>query len=266
MAPFENYIEVNRKLWNERTKHHLNSAFYDMDGFVAGNSSLKEIELELLGDISGKSVLHLQCHFGQDTLSLCRMGTKATGVDLSDEAITTAQKLANDMGLDATFICCNVYDLPRHLNETFDIVFTTYGTIGWLPDLKPWASLINQYLNPRGQFIFAEFHPAVWMFDNDFSYVQYSYFNREPIIELEQGTYGDKQAPIRLESVGWNHSIDEVLQNLIDAGLNIRTFREYDYSPYNCLEKMLEIAPGKWQIKGMAGKLPLVYSLKATKP
>ena len=150
MAPVENYIEVNRKLWNERTKHHLNSAFYDMDGFVAGNSSLKEIELELLGDISGKSVLHLQCHFGQDTLSLCRMGTKATGVDLSDEAITTAQKLANDMGLDATFICCNVYDLPRHLNETFDIVFTTYGTIGWLPDLKPWASLINQYLFQQG--------------------------------------------------------------------------------------------------------------------
>jgi 2-polyprenyl-3-methyl-5-hydroxy-6-metoxy-1,4-benzoquinol methylase len=265
MAPVENYIEVNKELWNERTKHHLNSAFYDMEGFKAGNTSLKDIELGLLGDIAGKSVLHLQCHFGQDTLSLSRMGAKATGVDLSDEAIATAQQLASEMNLDASFICCNIYDLPSHLDERFDIVFTTYGTIGWLPDLKPWASLIDRYLKPGGQFIFAEFHPAVWMFDNDFTYVQYSYFNREAIIEIEQGTYGDKDAPIQLESVGWNHSIDEVLQNLIDAGLQIRTFKEYDYSPYNCLNKMVEIVPGKWQIEGMEGKLPLVYALKAIK-
>ena len=265
MSAESNYLEVNRALWNERTKHHISSAFYDMDGFLSGDSSLKEIELALLGDLAGKSVLHLQCHFGQDSLSLARMGAQVTGVDLSDEAIATAQKLAADTGLHAEFICSDVYDLPSHLEKQFDVVFTSYGTIGWLPDLTKWAAIVGRYLKPGGQFIFAEFHPAVWMFDNDFTYVQYSYFNKEAIVEIEEGTYTDKSAPIKMESVGWNHSIDEVLQNLIDAGLNIRRFTEYDYSPYNCLSKMVEVTSGKWQIQGMEGKLPLVYALKAVK-
>lgn len=265
MSPESNYLEVNKALWNARTKLHIGSAFYDMDGFLTGASSLKDIELALLGDLKGKSLLHLQCHFGQDSLSLARMGAKVTGVDLSDEAIATAQELAADTALDADFICSDIYDLPRHLDKQFDVVFTSYGTIGWLPDLTKWAAIVSRYLKPDGQFIFAEFHPAVWMFDNDFAYVQYSYFNREAIVEMEEGTYTDKSAPIKMKSIGWNHSIDEVLQNLIDAGLNIRRFAEFDYSPYNCLSKMVEVAPGKWQIQGMEGKLPLVYALQAVK-
>ncbi|MBX2939218.1 MAG: methyltransferase domain-containing protein, partial [Ferruginibacter sp.] len=129
------YIHINRKAWNNKTLAHLQSSFYDMDGFRAGQSSLKSIELELLGDIQGKTLLHLQCHFGQDTLSLCRMGAQVTGVDLSDRAIDTARELAAEMQLDARFICCDVYDLLQQTVELYDIVFTSYGTIGWLPDL-----------------------------------------------------------------------------------------------------------------------------------
>jgi 2-polyprenyl-3-methyl-5-hydroxy-6-metoxy-1,4-benzoquinol methylase len=259
------YIEINRALWNERTIHHLKSDFYDMEGFLAGKSSLKEIEMGLLGDVAGKSLLHLQCHFGQDTISLAKMGAKVTGVDLSDKAIATAEELAAQLAPDARFICSDIYDLPDVHHEQYDIVFTTYGTIGWLPDMKRWAAVVSHFLKPGGTFVFAEFHPAVWMFDNDFTYVQYPYFNTEPIIENEEGTYADKDAPIALKSVGWNHGLAEVVQALINEGLNIEVFNEYDYSPWQFTGKTIKAAEDRYYIKGMEGKLPLVYSLKAVK-
>lgn len=261
----ENYIDINRALWDERTRHHVASSFYDMAGFMAGKNSLTEIELPLLGDITGKKVLHLQCHFGQDTLSMARMGAKVTGIDLSEVAIAQAKAINAEMGLDAEFLVSDVYALPENLQGDFDMVFTTYGTIGWLPDMKKWADVVAHFLKPGGKFVFAEFHPAVWMFDNDFTYVQYPYFNKEVIVEEEEGTYADTSAPMKLQSVGWNHDLGEVLQSLINAGMIIEHFSEYDYSPYNCLKNMVETSPGRFVIKGMEGKLPLVYSLVATK-
>ncbi len=260
-----NFVEVNKALWNERTKYHVNSDFYDMPSFIAGSTTLKDIELGLLGDIKGKTILHLQCHFGQDTMSLSRMGAKATGVDLSDEAISIATQLTKELSLDTKFICCNIYDLPQHLNEQFDVVFTSYGTIGWLPDMKEWAGIVSRYLKPGGKFVFAEFHPTLWMFDNKFTYAQYSYFNREEIVEEEQGTYADKGADMNLRSISWNHGLSEVMQNLIEAGLHIEVFNEYDHSLYNCFANTVEIEPGKFQIKGMEGKLPMMYALRAKK-
>lgn len=166
MTANTNYIEKNRQSWNQRTELHVTSAFYDVPGFINGASSLKDIELQLLGDVTGKTILHLQCHFGQDTLSLARLGATVTGIDLSDKAIEAARELAQKVQQDATFICCDLYDLPNYLDEQFDIVFTTYGTIGWLPDLDKWAKIVSRYLKPGGQFVFVEFHPVAWMFDD----------------------------------------------------------------------------------------------------
>lgn len=261
-----NFVEINKALWNERTRHHISSDFYDMPSFVAGNTSLKGPELSLLGDVKGKTILHLQCHFGQDTMSLARMGATVVGVDLSDEAINIAAKLASELSLDARFICCNIYDLPQQLNEQFDIVFTSYGTIGWLPDMKQWAGIVSRYIKPGGKFVFVEFHPTLWMFDNNFTHAQYSYFNIEEIVEEEQGTYANKGADIKLQSVNWNHSLAEVIQNLIDTGLRIDVFSEYDYSPYDCFANTVEVGQGRYQIKGMEGKLPMMYALRASKP
>jgi ubiquinone/menaquinone biosynthesis C-methylase UbiE len=261
-----NFVEVNKALWNERTKHHINSAFYDMSSFLAGNTTLKNVELDLLGDVKGKTALHLQCHFGQDTMSLSRMGAKATGVDFSDEAVNTARRLAGELSLDTKFICCNLYDLPQHLNEQFDIVFTSYGTVGWLPDMKQWAGIVSRYLKPGGKFIIIDFHPTLWMFDNNFTYAQYSYFNTGEIVEEEQGTYADRDANMKLQSISWNHSLSEIMQNLIKAGLRIEVFNEYDYSPYNCFANTVEPEPEVFRIKGMEGKLPMIYAIKAEKP
>lgn len=236
-----------------------------MSAFLNGATSLKGIELELLGDINGKRILYLQCHFGQDTISLSRMGAEVVGVDLSDVAIENAKRIANETKSNATFICCDVYDLENHLNETFDIVFTSYGTITWLPDLNKWGKIISKFLKPGGKFIFVEFHPVVWMFDDDFKSVSYSYFNVTPIIESENGTYADKNAAISQDYVTWNHSLSEVFSGLLNNGLIISLFKEFDYSPYNCFNQTVEIAPNCFRIKHLEDKIPMVYALEAIK-
>ncbi|MEJ5962837.1 class I SAM-dependent methyltransferase [Pedobacter immunditicola] len=265
MKSERNYIAINKQSWNNRIDSHLKSDFYDVDGFLKGNSSLNDIELELLGEVKGKSILHLQCHFGQDTISLGRLGAKVTGVDLSDEAIKRANELAQKSNVNATFICCDIYDLPQYLTEQFDIVFTSYGTIGWLPDLDQWANLISRFLKPNGKFVFVEFHPFVWMYDDDFEKIKYNYFNTGAIVETESGTYADRDAEIHQEYVMWNHSMSEVLNSLIKNGLEIHSLDEFDYSPYNCFNKTIEVEPKKYRIKHLGNHIPMIYSIKAEK-
>ena len=259
------YIEINRQSWNNRTEVHLKSEFYDLQGFLNGKTSLNEIELNLLGNIKGKTILHLQCHFGQDTISLSRLGASVTGVDLSDKAIESAKQIAKDTRSNAKFVCCDIYDLPNHLDEKFDIVFTSYGTIGWLPDLDKWAKIISKFLKPDGQFVFVEFHPVVWMFDDNFEKIGYRYFNSGAIIETENGTYADKTANITQSYVMWNHSLSEVINNLISSGLEIRSLDEFDYSPYNCFNNTVEFEPRKYRIEHLDDKIPMVYSITATR-
>lgn len=259
----DNYIEINRNSWNARTPIHIASEFYDLPGFLRGASSLNPIELELLGDVASKSILHLQCHFGQDSLSLARLGAKVTGVDLSDVAIAEARRLTAELGLSAEFVCCNVYDLTEHLGGQFDIIFTSYGAIGWLPDLDRWALLVKHFLKPGGRLVLVEFHPVVWMFDDRFQEIKYPYFNRGPIYESSSGTYAEPTAPIEHQDIGWNHPLSEVLGSLIAHELTIRHFREYDYSPYGCFETATKVSERIYRISNLGDKIPLLYSIVA---
>ena len=263
MADFQTYFDANKELWNKRTAVHRDSSFYDLAGFKAGQAVLTPIETTELGDVNGKTMLHLQCHFGMDSLDWARRGAKVTGVDLSDVAIDEARKLNDELGLDAKFICSNVYDIEQHLDEKFDIVFTSYGVIGWLPDLDKWAAIISKYLKPGGTFYMAEFHPVVWMFDDEFTHIKYYYENRE-VIEIEsKGTYTDREADIVAMEYGWNHSISEVLNSLLNQGLKLKHFNEFSYSPYPCFNNVVQGEDGNWRIKGMEEKIPMMYSLSA---
>lgn len=259
------YLKVNQLSWNNRVDTHIDSAFYDLPNFLNGQTSLNNIELVLLGNIEGKSILHLQCHFGQDSISLSRLGAEVTGVDLSDKAIERAKEIALKTNSSATFICCDVYDLPNHLDKQFDIVFTSYGTIGWLPDMQKWAKIVSRFLKPTGHFVFVEFHPVVWMFDDNFEQIGYNYFNRGAIVETETGTYADKNSAISQEYVMWNHSLSEVMSSLLDNQLEIVSFQEYDYSPYNCFKNTVEFEPKKFRIAHLNNKIPMVYSIVARK-
>lgn len=261
----QDYLEKNKDSWNKRTAVHLESDFYNNDAFLKGENPLDDIVMNMLGDIKGKTVLHLQCHFGQDTLQMARMGAKVTGVDLSDKAIEAARNINDQMGLDGRFICCDVYDLPNHLDEKFDIVFTSYGTVGWLPDMEKWASVVANHLKPGGQFIFAEFHPVVWIFDDDFTKIQYKYDKSDAIVETEIGTYTDGGEALATECVSWNHSLSEVMSSLIKQGIEIVQFEEYDYSPYACFSHVEQVKEGKFRIKHLGDKIPMVYSLVGVK-
>lgn len=265
MDNLSDYKKINQQTWNHKTDVHIASDFYDNEAFLNGKSTLNSIELELLGDLKGKKILHLQCHFGQDTMTFSRMGAKATGIDLSEKAIERAREFSSKLNLDTTFICSDIYDAPNHSDEKFDIVFTSYGTIGWLPDLDKWAKVISHFLKPDGKFVMADFHPVVWMYDNNFNEVFYNYFNVEPIIEEETGTYADKDAPIETKTITWNHPISEILNALISNGLELNCFNEYDYSPYNCFNETEEFETNKFRIKKFENKIPMVYAIKATK-
>jgi len=259
------YIAINKTSWNSRTIAHIKSDFYDMEGFLKGNSSLDAIELDLLGEVENQNVLHLQCHFGQDTISLARLGANVTGVDLSDKAIAQAEKLASKCGVEATFICSDVYDVPQHLDKQYDIVFSSYGTIVWLPDMEKWAGIVAKCLKPGGKFIFVEFHPVVEMLDDDFQHIQYSYFNTGAIVETVKGTYADRDADFEHQSVSWNHSMSEVIQSLIRQNLEITSIAEFDYSPYDCFKHTIEVEPKKYQIEHLGNKIPMVYAISAMK-
>lgn len=260
------YFETNKILWNSRTEIHASSDFYEMEEFLKGKSSLKEIELELLNDVSGKSILHLQCHFGQDSLSLARMGAKVTGLDISETAIEKAQKLNKEMGLDAKFVCANVYDTATVIDETFDIVFISYGAICWLPDLDKWAKLIAERLKPGGKLVLTEFHPVIYMYNWENHKLEFSYFNTgSPYEETVKGTYAVKDSAIEFKEYFWTHSLSEVIQSLIQNNLHLSTIKEFDYSPYNCFDNMFERSPGRYVYGITRENFPHVFALEAIK-
>jgi len=267
MDEVNRFFETNKNAWNKNTDVHITSEFYDNENFINGKNSLKHIEIEMLGDIKGKSILHLQCHFGQDTISLARAGAVVTGIDFSDNAINKAKELVVKTKTDESteFICSDLYDLKNNLDKKFDVVFTSYGVIGWLPDLKKWSEIISHFLKPGGKFVMVEFHQMLWMFDDDFNYFKYDYFNRGEVKETSEGSYADRNAPIKSDYVMWNHSLSDVINNLIKSGLEINSFEEYDYSVYDCFNKAVEYEQGRYRVKGIDVCFPMMFSVTALK-
>ncbi|NND63817.1 MAG: class I SAM-dependent methyltransferase [Flavobacteriaceae bacterium] len=257
-------FETNRETWNKKVAVHTKSDFYNLEAFKKGATSLNSYELKALGDVKGKKLLHLQCHFGQDTLSWSRMGAQCTGVDISDEGIKMAASLNEELGLDAQFVCCNVLDTSQHISEKFDIVFSSYGTIGWLPDLKPWGQMIAERLKPGGMFYLVEFHPIAWMFDYlvDPPELNYGYQQKAAIYEEYEGTYAeDNSQKIISKEYGWNHGLGEVINALTEAGLSIEYLNEHDASPYDVFPNLVKNAKGLFELPNQL--YPLLFEIKA---
>ena len=253
------YIKVNRDTWNKRTDLHTQSSFYNIPMFKNGRNSLNPIELALLPDVKDKSLLHLQCHFGQDTLSWARLGACVTGVDLSPTAIEYANELKQNLNLEATFIESNVYDFDAINQQLFDIVYTSYGVLNWLPDLNRWAKVIANSLQAGGTLCLVEFHSFNELLNG------YSYFHdSEPTIE-EEGTYNENCDGTKSKTVTWSHSISDIINSLIQAGLTIESFDEYPYSPYDCFEGLEYVHDKGYQLLHKGHQVPLVFSIKARK-
>lgn len=253
------YFEMNRVGWDRRAEVHIESKFYDVTGFIAGSTSLREIELAELQDVAGKKLLHLQCHFGLDTLSWVRQGAICTGVDISPIAIQKARELAAVTELPAEFVCSDVYRYGGSSNGPFDIVFTSYGALCWLPDLRRWAEVVGSNLVAGGRFYIVEFHPIYDLLAG------YSYFNRAvPDID-EEGTYTENGAQAVTRLATWAHPISSVINALTDVGIHIEQIREFPYSPYNCFEGMVEREPGRYYLSHKGNDVPIVYSILGRK-
>jgi len=266
-------VAANRALWDEWTSIHVGSDFYDVESFRRGGVRLRDFELEELGDVTGLAVLHVQCHFGLDTLSFARLGAHVTGADFSEKAIAAARALAADVGLDARFVVSSVDDLPANLQGEFDLVYTSGGVLGWLPDIRSWARVVAHFVKPGGRFYIAEIHPVANAFENEGVQpgelrLAYPYWEHvEPIVVEVEGSYADPSAAVATKTeYGWDHGLGEIVTALADAGLRIDSLQEYPF----CLWPLDFAEPGpdrRWRLPGdQDGRLPLFFSILASKP
>ena len=267
-------IRANNALWDDWTAVHERSAFYDLEGFKAGGIRLAAHEIAEVGDVAGLDLLHLQCHFGIDTLSWARLGARVTGADFSAAAIDLARRVATEIGYpDARFVRSELYDLPQVLDAEFDVVYTSNGVLGWLPDIRRWAAVVAHFVRPGGRFYIYEVHPVVMAFaDEDVVpgelRLAYPYWeHRDPIAVPVRGSYADREADVAAPTeYGWDHGLGEIVTALVDAGLAVRSLREYPFLPWK-VDFLVETPDGTWRLPaGTSGELPLSFSILATKP
>ena len=262
-------LELNRQMWDERVPLHVDSTFYDVEGFLRGRNSLESFEIEEVGCVEGKTLLHLQCHFGLDTLSWARLGAQAMGVDFSKPAIEQARRLAEQLGLDAHFKCAELYAVPDILDQQFDIVYTSHGVLNWLPDVERWAQVVTAMLRPGGIFYLSEFHPISdpFAYDTEHGLVaERSYFTKEPTLEEESGTYADLSAATTHNwSYQWTHTLGEIVTALVRAGLQIEFLHERPYTLFPRFSTLERKDDGTYWFAEDRG-IPLMFSLRARKP
>ncbi|MBF8187416.1 class I SAM-dependent methyltransferase [Nonomuraea sp. K274] len=259
------YLEVNRANWNARVPVHVGSDFYDVTGFVAGRSRLRPFEREEVGDVSGRRLAHLQCHFGLDTLSWARLGAEVTGLDFSDAAIEQAAAIAAKCGVPAAFVTADVYDAVEALGAaTFDIVYTGFGALVWLPDLARWAETVAALLKPGGFLYLAEFHPfADIMDDATGTTVAYDYFNHGPHVWEEPHTYTGGEILDHQTSVQFQHGIGDVVTAVSGAGLRVEFLHEHDHTLFQRYPTLVA-DEGEYRFPEGSPKIPLMYSLRAS--
>jgi SAM-dependent methyltransferase len=261
------YLSLNRRNWDERVAVHVASGFYAVERFVAGEDHLHGFETEELGDVAGKRVVHLQCHFGMDTLSLARRGASVTGLDFSAPAIAEARALAGRLGVKARFVEANVYDAVEALGERYEIVYTGKGALNWIPDLGAWARTAAALLEPGGVLYLVEYHPLPLMLAEDSLEFEWPYFNTGAEVWDEPGDYADPDAVLEnARTVEWPHPISEVICSVIDAGLRVQFFHEFAESSFARFSFMEEVGPRRYVMPAGMPVLPLMYSLRAVRP
>lgn len=265
---FGAFLQANRATWDAWTGHDLASDHHQAVEIVrAGGSTLRSIEREELGEVAGKTLLHLQCNMGADTISWARLGGIVTGVDFSHEAIAVAKRLADDVGQPARFITADIYQLPESLDERFDIVVSTYGTVGFLPDLTRWARIVAGYVADGGRFLLVDIHPLSLILQQTAEAdvtgslaVARSYFT-DGAPDEESVKAGQIASPL----YSWRHSLGDVVTALAQAGLTITALREYPHTFWRQFPVLRQDDHGWWRWPNTAPQVPLLYSVLAVR-
>ena len=265
MARDKTAEEINRKHWDEVASVHGNS--YELGSLLNGGHHLDPVQVKELGDLTGKSLLHLQCHIGTDTLSLARLGAEVTGIDISGESLKVAENLAARTRLCARFIQTPLFDLPEVLHERFDIVYTSIGVLCWVSDIDLWARTLAGYLKPGGFFYLMESHPFMNVFDDEITglHVKYPYFTGGSPTDWpgDYPDYSDENYIVKHPSREFQWTVSEILNALLNAGLRISFLNEHDFLHWKGLESMDRCADGYWRLPEPFNRIPVLFSLKA---
>jgi 2-polyprenyl-3-methyl-5-hydroxy-6-metoxy-1,4-benzoquinol methylase len=265
----EDWVALNRAAWDERVPLHVASDFYDTAAFLAGRSSLRPFEIDEVGPVAGKSLVHLQCHFGQDTLSWARLGATVTGLDFSPAAIDAARSLADRAGLVGEFVVANVYDAVGALGgRQFDVVYTGFGALVWLPDIVEWARVVAALVKPGGFLYLGEMHPFTDTFADDTLTAVHDYFTKPGGSRYDEaGTYADWDAATTANvTYEWTHPLGSVASALLGAGLRLELLHEYDFTLFQRWPFLERHDDGTYWLPAGMPRLPLIYTLRASKP
>ena len=273
IEPDQDWRHANRANWDERVAIHVAAECYDLGPLRAGRGRLNPIEEAELGPVDGLRVLHLQCHFGRDSLILAQRGARVIGLDFSGPAIATARELAAELGLAGRtrFVEADLYDAPAAIPEpdAFDLAFVTWGAINWLPDIRRWAEIVAWFLKPGGALYLAEEHPAALVLDDaapghgDMPGWYAPYFHAEPLIFDDPRDYADDTARLRnARTYEWIHPLGETVTALLDAGLTLRWLHEHESVPWRMFKVLEQDAGGMYRWPDRPW-LPLAFSLRA---
>ena len=272
--PMDEFKVANLLNWDDRVPIHVASDEYGFREFVDDPSHLSGVvrfDAKTLHDVAGKRLLHLQCHFGKDTLSWARLGAEVTGVDFSERAIDQARRLSRESGTPGRFVVSEIYDSPAVLEERFDVVYTGVGAINWLPDIAGWARVVAGFLEPGGMFFMREGHPVLWSIDwreddRDLM-LRFPYFEvNEPIVSDEATTYAGEGTLEHTRQYEWNHGLGEIVTALLDAGLDLRALREHRTLEWQGLPQMTLGEDGLWRLPSpQADLVPLMYTVVGVK-
>ncbi|MBA2239681.1 MAG: class I SAM-dependent methyltransferase [Solirubrobacterales bacterium] len=262
-------LDDNLRWWDERVPLHVASDFYDVAGFLGGAETLRPFELEEVGNVVGRSLAHLQCHFGLDTLSWARHGARVTGLDFSEPAVTAARELAERTEIEAEFVTADVYDAVTALGgRRFEIVYTGLGALNWLPDLERWARVVIELIEPGGVLYLSEFHPLSGIFGDDELTVENDYFAAVDGVRIDEGgTYADLGASTDHNlTLEWNHGLGETVSALLSAGLQLELLHEHEHTLFPRWPFLEPSAGGYHRMPPGRPRLPLMYSLRARAP
>ncbi len=262
----EDPVALNRAMWDERVPIHVGSDFYDVDGFRAGGPVLDPRVVEAVGPVEGLDLVHLQCHFGLDTLDWARRGARVTGLDFSPAAVGAATALAAEIGVEARFVTADVRDAVAALGATYDVVYTGLGALLWLPEIAPWADVVMALLRPGGLLHVTEFHPVEQIMRDDALAPMLRYREGEPLVWEEGGSYADRSAvTVHNRSTEWVHPVGAVVSALLERGLVIERFAEWEDTHYPRWP-FLERDGRYWRFPEGAPSIPLMYSLTGRRP
>lgn len=269
--------DSTRLSWNHATKNHNAHKGDQAAFFRAGGDVLFPEEIALLGDLTGRTLVHLQCNAGQDTLCLARRGAVAHGVDLSDEAIRFARSLSADSGIPATFEQAEVVDWLHRTERRFDIAFSSYGAIGWLPDLGAWAAGVRRVLNPGGRLVLVEFHPLIWSWGPDLRPTKDDYFATTPFLDPVSDYVAESGLGLGVVKIGesvpnphpahsWQHTLGDVVTSVAKSGLIVDELHEYPHSSGCRFHPDLVPDGRRWVWPEGIARTPALFGLCARRP